>query len=334
MLVACLIVAGVPALRMDVGSAVVGGTPASAEAPWAVAVEIDDAAHRCSGSLVTPRHVLTAAHCVAAPFSSWAVRVAGQRLAIATSPAVAPPEVGDVAVLTLPVEVTSVAPVPLAADETFVRSFVRRGVTFFGWGATSVTFTKSTITYGSQATEVRKTPDGAYVGARNCAGYYGPYEACFIKTETFEKDGVAVTKGDSGGPWVGWDGGRWVQLAVESKGNAAKARLHKGHNVGASVAAPVVRSWIFGVLNRPLYHVGYMEYRPHSQPNWASRDPGAAPLPIGTVIELACFVHGERSPYDSDVWYRLGNTAYAGSYIYHYFVQESTPLSITGVPAC
>lgn len=228
-------------------SAVSGGTPASSEAPWAVQIVTDEGG-LCTGSVIDSRHVLTARHCVAGQ-SQFDVAVGGQTLST-TTVASAKPSVGDLAILTLPDD-AGVAPVRIAPNEEFVDRFTDQGVTFFGWGNTEIRVNrKGHPTGGSRtpAASLQKTPDGAYKKARFCQSFFGPYASCFLKTNTLSADGVAVLQGDSGGPWVGWDGG-WTLIAVERGGISEIARSARGPEGGANVGHPVVQAWIASIVN-------------------------------------------------------------------------------------
>lgn len=229
-------------LLLSVGPAfaVSGGlTGVENEAPWSVLIR-SNSKSICSGALIAPRLVLTARHCATDqrfPASTLNVKVVkgGQTRTVVQARY---PSSHDVAILVLSSAITSPKLLPLAPTPDTYTSFVNRGVTFFGWGKTSVT--------GSMSTVVRKTPNGAYIGASYCASFFGPTgsAACFLKTKTFAEDKVAVLPGDSGGPWVGWVNGAWVQLGIERGGISEVSPSSKGPEGGASVGALEVRTWI------------------------------------------------------------------------------------------
>jgi hypothetical protein len=98
------------------------------------------------------------------------------------------------------------------------------------------------------------------------------------------------------------------------------------------------------------YHVGYVDYgagspaasypgAPQGSPVTIVADPNAVVLPIGTAIQLGCWTEGAdiygAGGYPQDAWYRITSGSDAGDYIYYWFIQESTPSTIsTAIPHC
>lgn len=232
-----LITVGLSSLHApDSGAISNGVTGVEREAPWAIRLETSRGAPFCSGSLISSRVVVTAKHCTRGrSASSMRVRFpsGGTRTVSAKHEA----STVDIAVLRLSSSV-SARPLYVSRNEDTLRSFVDRGVTFFGWGRTSANSGMSSV--------VRKTPNGSWMGARYCQSYFGPEgtRACFLKTRTYGQDGVAVWPGDSGGAWVGWVNGRWVLLAIERGGISDISPNSRGPEGGPSVAAPRVRRWL------------------------------------------------------------------------------------------
>lgn len=220
----------------DSGAISGGVTGVAGEAPWAVRLETTGGSPFCSGVLISARVVVTAKHCTATRAAS-SIRVrfpsGGTRTAVSKREA----NTVDIAVLQLSSSV-SARPVHVSRNEDTLRSFINRGVTFYGWGRTSANSGLSSV--------VRKTPDGSWRGAQYCQSWFGPEgtRACFLKTRTLAQDGVALFPGDSGGAWVGWVGGRWVLLAVERGGISLLSPSSRGPEGGPSVAAPRVRRWL------------------------------------------------------------------------------------------
>jgi hypothetical protein len=240
-LVAALVTLSVAAAIATPGTAVAverGLTGVEQEAPWAVQLRLDGRP-MCSGSLIAPRLVVTARHCTegraASRFSVFAPGNGGHTRAVTSK--VENSAGHDVALLRLDSNVP-VPTVPLAPTTATTTHFVNRGVTFYGWGRTSLN--------GPMSAQVRKTPDGAFVGTPHCQSFFGPTgaTACYLKSRTYGQDGIALHPGDSGGPWVGWTSGGWVQLAVERGGISEISPSSRGPEGGASVAAPAVRRFI------------------------------------------------------------------------------------------
>lgn len=253
-LVLCVLCSVVSLVRASEGLAVQGGTPASTEAPWTAQLDmsgIDSESGRCTGSVLASRWILTAKHCLTDntgkswPAIGYTITINGRRFHLA-SHGIRSFAADDIALLKVSRSVKPVLtkPLPLAPTLAVADDFVDHGVTFFGFGVLAPA--------GSSATTVQQTPDGSYLEMRSCQGSFGSAARCFVKTHSYEQDHVAVLPGDSGGPWVVWEDGDWVEIALEHGGRSEHTPLSRGPEDGPSVAASAARSWIVSQVGEIL----------------------------------------------------------------------------------
>jgi hypothetical protein len=223
------VAAGLCAIFAAPAGAVWNGTSATVEAPWAVRVtaSLPGKTLSCSGSIISRHFVLTAAHCLGTNMQVRGDFPSGTTMAAATvawSGGWTCSTGGlDVALLQSTTDLSSLTPrpLPLAPSSALDAATAGSPVTYFGWGDTGDEAKVSWVTVpgecGGQApssvalsTSVQKTRDGAYIHDPSCPGDNISAQICFAKSGDVSRIGV----GDSGGPWVAWYGGYWVELAV------------------------------------------------------------------------------------------------------------------------
>jgi secreted trypsin-like serine protease len=230
--------------------AVIGGQQAAVGA-WPFAAALIDASvgdtlagQTCGAVVVSPREVVTAAHCVAVDGSVRPRRraldvVAGKlRLRGSSSARVHVVSVrihpgfnsetlaNDLAVLELARPVAGVAQLADSAEEIAGGT-----ATALGWGSTTAT-AAGDFPDALRQTVIDIEPDSA------CAQVYGDgYDASIMLCAGMPQGGRDTCQGDSGGPLVAGDPGSMVVIGFTSFGGACGQAGAPGAYVRASVAA-------------------------------------------------------------------------------------------------
>ncbi|GJQ68049.1 putative trypsin-like serine protease [Trypoxylus dichotomus] len=223
----------------NAGFRVVGGEEAlSGKWPWMAAIFLHGVRRSefwCGGSLISTKHILTAAHCTIdfkqKPFAphQFTVRLGDVDLKRDDEPS-SPvtyrvkeirahnkfSRVGfynDIAILVLdrPVRKTKyVIPLCLPSPKLKNEKFADRRATVVGWG--------STYYSGKESTVQREAMVPIWRNEACDQAYFQPITSNFI-CAGFAEGGTDACQGDSGGPlMIHWDT-RWIQIGVVSFGN-------------------------------------------------------------------------------------------------------------------
>jgi len=208
---------------------VVGGSSAPPDRyPWVVRLSVG-----CGGSLIAPRYVLTAAHCVPRSGRTRSIVVQAGSADLGSSRVV---RVRSTAVRRAPGfrtatrgEDWAVVRLERALDLPTLRPapdgrYDRGTLTVLGWGATRE---GGTAQRRLRAAVVPFVPDERCADAYEPAFRFRPGE--MLCAGDLRRGGVDACQGDSGGPLVRrGEGGRWVQVGIVSWGQGCGRRRFPG----------------------------------------------------------------------------------------------------------
>ena len=227
---------------------IVSGLPQTPQPGWAVRIDYGDTPS-CTGTMISLRWAVTAAHCFGGPENNPSVtfaNVAGKRVgvdAIYLYPNWQPPY-PDIALIHLATPVSGVSTLPLATNDDMAL-FAGKTVSVFGYGQSGPWTCSggSCHATGSMTSIINKSPDGSWKLA-SCPSGSGGLHYCF---EFLGNTAGLIGAGDSGGPWVGWRNGGWHILGVVS-GYLKRVSLW---NAATSPASVPVAAWINKTLTLP-----------------------------------------------------------------------------------
>lgn len=235
------------ASRVDAPRIIGGDRAAEGAYPWMAhlsVVKAGGATSGCGGSVISPDIVLTAAHCLAGATRvtadigrvNWAAAAISGGRRTGTAFITGPGEGrGDWAVVRLTRRYTPAVYPRLPGNGSFDAGGTFRAI---GWGLTSVEGTESPVLRQVDLPAVPDRRCGARRAAEICAG-------------DWSAGGVDTCAGDSGGPLLYADRGRWVQVGITSWGYGCAAPRHPGHYTRVSAFLPRIRAAIASLGGAP-----------------------------------------------------------------------------------
>ncbi|XP_066567486.1 transmembrane protease serine 3 isoform X2 [Amia ocellicauda] len=226
---------------------IVGGTDTTIEHwPWQVSLKIDGQ-HTCGGSLVTPRWLVTAAHCVAGTSNEvdlWVVQTGKTSLSpwgVSVDRVVVHGKYAkndyDIAMMRLasPIKVQAATrPVCLPPSGLQINSSEPLWVT--GWGYTAEKGTVSTIL---------QKADVPFIDRATCLKLYGSIISPRMLCAGYPEGKVDACQGDSGGPLV-YKMQRWQLVGIVSWGVGCARKNRPG--VYSNVDE--LLEWIYTVMEK------------------------------------------------------------------------------------
>lgn len=233
-----------------------GGLQQRPQPSWSVRIDYKGKPG-CSGALVAPTWILTAAHCTKGrPGRYMTVRIAGMSLTPAASYShpryvkQATPSYPDVGLVRLSSPLPF-RPLPIGTADD-LRYFTGRGVSVFGYGASyrmawrNDRTGKIMLKTGPLKEIVEKIPDHVY----SMGGFCQLRGAqCFIRAPWASAREIGVGPGDSGGPWVGWRDGGWRLLAVTGGVKSFDVmNIIVATSPAATMGEPSPAKWVNGAL--------------------------------------------------------------------------------------
>ena len=244
-------------------ASIIGGSSVSSAAyPWLAFIEGEEPNETfyCTGTVVAPRVVLTAGHCVMnletgslVPESDFAVATGSANLnalqpanvslvsQTVLYPGFTPSTLAGDAGLLILSNPTSAPAIPLASysDAELLRPGT--GINIAGWGRTSPNANGITANLQAASTVVQ--------GSRYCRGQVGRYypffsaasQLCAVDPPSYS---ATTCHGDSGGPAIADSGGTPIEIGITSLGDANCSTTYPDVFTRVDVVSTWVTRWI------------------------------------------------------------------------------------------